>query len=257
MSLPEIVSLLHRLAEEIETRAMQEEAMNFWKEEKHMNIKQVQCLLTYLGYSPGGIDGANGPNTEGAVRAFQVAEGLTADGIAGTGTQAKLLDAVAGGRCYSPQETPNSQTSAAPVDAAQYLRDDGFYHIPRGVDVQLTRNFWAHEIHCQGTGCCTESVISKRILDLSQEIRDDLGEPLSIGDAGGSGYRCPIHNAEIRGASPKSLHTLSEAVDLHYKDPPKLKAAAKRHLTDGEIGLYSWGCHVGRWDRGYVSEFTG
>ena len=155
------------------------------------------------------------------------------------------------------EKKAEDQAAAEGGGAEKYLQADGFYHIPRGVDVQLTRNFWAHEIHCQGVGCCTESVISKRILDLAQEIRDDLGEPLSIGDAGGSGYRCQIHNAEIRGASPKSLHTLSEAVDLHYKNPPKLKAVAKRHLTDGEIGLYDWGCHVGRWDRGCVSEFTG
>lgn len=255
MSLPGIVSLLHRLAEEIETRAMQEEAMNFWKEEKHMNIKQIQCLLTYLGYSPGGIDGVDGVKTQNAVKAFQRQEELTVDGIAGTGTQAKLLDAVAGGRCYSPPETPNSQTSAAPVDAAQYLRDDGCYHIPRGVDVQLTRNFRAKEIHCQGVGCCNVSVISKRILDLAQEIRDDLGEPLSIGDAGGSGYRCHVHNAAVNG-SATSLHMISDAVDIHYKDPAKLKAVVMKHLKDGEVGLYPWGCHVGCWDRGYISQFN-
>lgn len=25
-----------------------------------MTVKQIQCLLTYLGYSPGAIDGADG-----------------------------------------------------------------------------------------------------------------------------------------------------------------------------------------------------
>lgn len=220
-----------------------------------MTIKQIQCLLTYLGYSPGGIDGVDGVKTQNAVKAFQRQEALTVDGLAGTGTQAKLLDAVAGGRCYSPQETPNSQTSAAPVDAAQYLRDDGCYHIPRGVDVQLTRNFRAKEIHCQGVGCCQESVISKRIMELAQAIRDDLEEPLTIATSGGSGYRCKAHNAATPGASPNSLHTISDAVDLHYKDPDKLKAVVLRHLTDGEVGLYKWGCHVGVWNRGYVSQF--
>ena len=47
----------------------------------------------------------------------------------------------------------------------------------------------------------------------------------------------------------------SDAVDLHYSDPAKLKAVVLRHLKDGEVGLYRWGCHVGRWDRGYVSQF--
>ena len=220
-----------------------------------MTIKQIQCLLEYLGYDPGVIDGANGPNTEDAVRAFQTAEGLTVDGIPGPLTKAKLLDAVAAGRVYKPPDkAPAASQATGTDDAAQYLRSDGCYHIPRGVDVQLTKNFWAHEIHCQGVGCCTESVISKRIMELAQEIRDDLGEPLAIGTAKGSGYRCKTHNAEVSGAAG-SLHMISDAVDLHYRDPAKLKRVVLRHLKDGEVGLYSWGCHVGRWDRGYVSEF--
>ena len=220
-----------------------------------MNIKQTQCLLTYLGYSPGDIDGVDGVKTRNAVKAFQRQEELTVDGITGTGTQGKLLEAVANGRVYKPAATSGTQPHP-PADAAQYLQNDGCYHIPRGVDVQLTKNFRAKEIHCQGVGCCNVSVISKRIMDLAQEIRDDLGEPLSIGDAGGSGYRCPIHNAAVNGAAT-SLHMISDAVDIHYKDPAKLKSVVLKHLTDGEVGLYSWGCHVGRWDRGYISQFTG
>lgn len=220
-----------------------------------MTIKQAQCLLEYLGYEPGVIDGANGPNTRDAVKAFQRAEGLAVDGIAGANTQSKLLEAVAQGRFYATQEAQSKP--AGDGEAAKYLHMDGFYHIPRGVDVPLTKNFSAREIHCQGVGCCTESVISKRIMDLAQAIRDDLGEPLTIGTSGGSGYRCKTHNAATSGASPTSLHTISEAVDLHYKDPDKLKAVVLRHLTDGEVGRYPWGCHVGCWDRGYVSQFVG
>lgn len=220
-----------------------------------MTIKQIQCLLTYLGYSPGTIDGANGPNTRDAVTAFQRAEGLAVDGIPGANTQGTLLEAVAQGRFYAPQEA-QSKPTAGSGDAAQYLQADRCYHIPRGVDVQLTKNFRAREIHCQGVGCCTESVISKRIMDLAQAIRDDLGEPLTIATSGGSGYRCPTHNAEVGGAG-NSLHMAGNAVDIHYKDPDKLKAAVLRHLTDGEVGLYPWGCHVGVWNRGYVSQFTG
>ena len=221
-----------------------------------MTTRQIQCLLEYLGYDPGVIDGANGPNTRDAVTAFQETEGLAADGIAGANTQGKLLDAVAKGRFYAHQETQD-KPAAGGGDAAKYLQADGCYHIPRGVDVQLTKNFWAREIHCQGVGCCTESVISKRIMDLAQAIRDDLGEPLTIATSGGSGYRCKAHNAATIGASPTSLHTISDAVDLHYKDPDKLKAVVLQHLTDGEVGRYPWGCHVGVWNRGFVSQFYG
>ena len=46
-----------------------------------MTVKQIQCLLTYLGYSPGTIDGIEGRNTQEAIRAFQADYGLTVDGI--------------------------------------------------------------------------------------------------------------------------------------------------------------------------------
>lgn len=48
-----------------------------------MTVKQIQCLLTYLSYSPGTIDGIEGRNTQGAIRAFQAEYGLTVDGIPG------------------------------------------------------------------------------------------------------------------------------------------------------------------------------
>ena len=46
-----------------------------------MTVKQIQCLLTYLGYSLGAIDGADGKNTQAAIWAFQADYGLTVDGI--------------------------------------------------------------------------------------------------------------------------------------------------------------------------------
>lgn len=49
-----------------------------------MTTKQVQCLLEFLGYAPGSIDGADGRNTQAAVKRFQQQEGLTVDGIAGS-----------------------------------------------------------------------------------------------------------------------------------------------------------------------------
>lgn len=222
-----------------------------------MNIRQIQNLLDYLGYDPGKIDGLDGANTRKAVKAFQADFGITADGIAGEATQKALRHAVAYGMPSPIAYKSEATGSKAETDADKYLQADGCYHIPRGVDVQLTRNFRAMEIHCQGVGCCTESVISKRIMDLAQEIRDDLGEPLTIGTSGGSGYRCKAHNAEVRGAAPNSLHTISEAVDLHYRDPDKLLTVVLRHLKDGEVGKYSWGCHVGCWDRGLCERFNG
>lgn len=220
-----------------------------------MTIRQAQCLLEYLGYDPGVIDGANGPNTRDAVMAFQRAEGLAVDGIAGANTQSKLLEAVAQGRFYAPQE-PVSKPAAGGDDAAKYLQADGCYHITRGVDVQLSKNLWAHEVVCQGVGCCQESIISKRMVDAYQDIRDEYGDAIEIATAGGSGYRCDTHNREVGGAS-RSLHKFGCAFDMHCRDKPKLLGIVERKITDGEIGVYSTFIHVGVWNRGFVNRFTG
>ena len=46
------------------------------------------------------------------------------------------------------------------------------------------------------------------------------------------------------------------ALDLHCRDKEKLLVVVNRHITDGEIGVYSWGIHVGVWNRGFVNRFT-
>lgn len=220
-----------------------------------MTIKQIQCLLEYLGYDPGAPDGIDGEKTQSAVRLFQAREGLREDGIAGSKTQAKLLEAVAQGRFYAPQE-PMSKPTAGGGEAEKYLQADGCYHIPRGVDVQLSKNLWAHEVMCQGVGCCQESIISKRMVDTYQDIRDEYGDAIEIATAGGSGYRCDTHNREVGGAAG-SLHKLGCAFDMHCRDKSKLLGIVERKITDGEIGVYSTFIHGGVWNRGFVNRFTG
>ena len=54
-------------------------------------VRAVQALLNGLGYSAGTVDGLFGDNTAGAVKRFQVANGIAADGIVGRDTWHKLL----------------------------------------------------------------------------------------------------------------------------------------------------------------------
>lgn len=54
-----------------------------------MTIFQQQCLLAYLGYSPGAIDGISGANTQKAARAFLEANGLKPEAL-----ETGLLEAV-------------------------------------------------------------------------------------------------------------------------------------------------------------------
>ena len=218
-----------------------------------MTTRQRQNLLQYLGYYSGIPDGVYGPQTKQAVEQFQEAfGGIVVDGLAGDETDKALRHAVAYGM---PEAVADKMSATASADADKYLQSDGCYHIPRGVDVQLSKNLWAHEIHCQGTGCCRESIISKQMVEMFQLIRDDYGDSIEIAQAGGSGYRCSIHNSEVGGAYA-SLHMTGNALDLHCRDKNKLLAVVNRHITDGEIGVYSWGIHVGVWNRGFVNRFT-
>jgi cytoskeletal protein RodZ len=60
-------------------------------------VTQLQLALTELGYAPGAADGKFGPATTQAVTAFQQAEGLTEDGIAGPTTIAAINAKLASG----------------------------------------------------------------------------------------------------------------------------------------------------------------
>jgi hypothetical protein len=57
-------------------------------------VKVLQRGLAHLGYSPGKIDGQYGPSTIDAVKRFQRAGGLTADGILGPNTLRSLARAL-------------------------------------------------------------------------------------------------------------------------------------------------------------------
>lgn len=72
-------------------------------------VKTLQTNLITLGYSCGvsGADGDFGVNTEAAVKAFQKANGLTADGLAGEKTQAKIKELLA-----KKADTPKTESSA-------------------------------------------------------------------------------------------------------------------------------------------------
>ena len=69
-----------------------------------MSTRDIQRALKRAGYYTGHIDGAIGPRTKKAVRAFQKASGLKPDGIIGQQTWAKLqeyLPSSVGGRQVS------------------------------------------------------------------------------------------------------------------------------------------------------------
>lgn len=206
-----------------------------------MTVLQIQCLLTYLGYDPGDIDGANGKNTIAAVRRFQADYGLTADGDAGAATQKMLTGAVAGTavKVENPVEAAvNEEKTGTFWDKIKYF----------------TREEW--RCQCGGEYCNGfPAEPAEETVRMADEIRRRAGVPLRVN----SGLRCKQHNAEVGGVS-NSLHTTGRAVDLAGAiSPDKLRDIAQAVQAEklpgrGGLGLYNWGIHI---DNGKYSRWNG
>ncbi len=70
-------------------------AMKLQKNDKNDHVTQLQKALQQLGYYTGSLDGKYGTGTVAAVTAYQTAQGLSVDGVAGSSTIA-LLEAQTG-----------------------------------------------------------------------------------------------------------------------------------------------------------------
>lgn len=206
-----------------------------------MTILQIQLLLTYLGYDPGDIDGANGKNTIAAVRRFQADYGLTADGDPGAATQKMLIGAVAG------TAVKVDKPASPPEDAGK-----------TGTWWDEIEYFTRAEFKCQcGGKYCNGYPVepAEETVRMADEVRRRAGVPLTVN----SGIRCKQHNAEVGGVS-NSLHITGQAVDLGGNiAPAKLHAIAAQVQAEmipgrGGLGLYSWGIHI---DNGKKSRWNG
>lgn len=205
-----------------------------------MTTRQIQDSLDLLGYGPISNDGALGPATQEAVRAFQRQEGLTDDGIPGPLTEAKLREAVAAGRVYKPQKT----TSKPPGKTGTFWDEIKF--------------FTREEFRCKcGGKYCNgfPAEMSEDTVRCADEIRRRAGVPLRVN----SGLRCDRWNA-IQGGVKNSNHRTGHAVDLSGNiSPAKLYAIAQEVHAEkipgrGGLGLYSWGIHE---DDGVYSRWNG
>ncbi len=91
---------------------------------KGTEVRKLQQALIDLGFLQDKADGVFGPKTEDAVKSFQASQGLTVDGLAGTGTQSRLYSSAVS----SPAATPALQSAPAPTaaPAAQSAGDSLF-----------------------------------------------------------------------------------------------------------------------------------
>ena len=171
-----------------------------------MTIRQTQCLLDYLGYDPGPIDGLDGANTRDAVKAFQAAEGLTVDGVAGAQTEKALLDAVANGRVYKPPDGATDKTVSVAAGAPSWWADIRYFKRSEPY------------IACSCGKCGGFPVEpAEKLMRLADAVREAAGKPM----VPTSTVRCKTHNAEVGGVW-NSRHLLGHAMDFRI---PGLSAA--------------------------------
>lgn len=196
-----------------------------------MTVEQKQCLLRYLGYDFGDIDGIDGKKTQAAINQFKADYGVGEE---------SLIKAVSGEITKLAVKVPVSDKTGTFWDEIEF--------------------FTRKEFRCTCPRCGGFPVepdeLMVRVVD---EIRRRAGVPITVVDSGGSGIRCKEHNAEVGGVA-NSEHLYGRAADLHSKlRPSELYKIAEQVLAEmvpgrGGLGLYSWGIHV---DVGKYSRWNG
>lgn len=81
------------------------------------DVKDLQALLTLLGFYTGEVDGFYQTSTAAAVTAFQTAAGLQTDGVVGPATWTRLLPA-AQTAAPSPSPTPSTVSAVSAPETA-------------------------------------------------------------------------------------------------------------------------------------------
>lgn len=99
---------------------------------------------------------------------------------------------------------------------------------------QLSKYFVSTEMDCHGSGCCSITLINPQLIKFLNQIREHFNAPITIS----SGYRCPIHNSRVGGATG-SRHTKGDAADIIVKGHnPKEVAQYAESIGIKGIGLY-------------------
>lgn len=205
-----------------------------------MTVIQRQNLLAYLGYYHGEIDGDWGSGSQGACSRFQKYMDITMDGFGGPETDERLRYAVAND-LMNPDVADNNVGDKTDEDSNVPNKTGTFWDNSEFFDREEFR------CQCKGKYCNGFPVEpEEELVRVCNEIRRRLGVPVSIVDSGGSGVRCSRWNASVGGVG-NSNHLYGRAADLHSdKSPQEMARVAEEVLGNtGELGIYSWGIHVG------------
>lgn len=105
----------------------------------------------------------------------------------------------------------------------------------------LSEHFSENEFKCK-CGNCELIKPPVELLNVLEDIREHFGKPVTIM----SGYRCPVHNAEVGGAK-NSRHKKGDASDIKVKDisPNSVQEYVLNKYPDQYgIGRYPYFTHI-------------
>ena len=190
-----------------------------------MTITQKQCLLCYLGYYIGKIDGIWGQFSDAATRAFQEDYGLKANGICDIKTEKAIKHAVAYGM-------PAKEDTSTKEENATGNFWDGIKYFKRS------------EFACKCGKYCNGFPVepNEKLVETLETIREHFGVPVTVS----SGIRCKTHNTNVGGVS-KSQHMEGTAADIVVKGVPVsevVKYAETLMPKTGGIGTYKTFTHI-------------
>lgn len=159
-----------------------------------LSVTQKQCILLYLGYYNGKVDGIWGSLSDEAVKELQGAEGLNQDGVYGDATHAVAVDAVYNGRFKSSV----SISDEIEIEPTEWKGGPHF----------VKSEF---KCKCGGKYCNGYPVEPEPgLVALAVKIRDHFGVPVIITSA----IRCETHNANVGGVA-NSRHKYGKAIDFY------------------------------------------
>ena len=206
-----------------------------------MTMEQKQCLLRYLGYYKGEIDGIWGEKSQQATidfqRAYMAQEDV--DGIFGAATEKRILEVIATG------ENPDKTDCTSDCTNVQNNNADDSTNSNTGTFWDGIKYFKKPEFACKCGKYCDgyPAEIDMNMVKIADKIRSKIGKPITIN----SGLRCKTHNSNVGGVS-NSQHLFGNAADLGCPagcTPTQMAYIADEIMGDtGGIGTYSWGIHI-------------
>lgn len=236
-------------------------------------VALLQLMLNEKGYACGSADGIFGTKTKNAVEKYQKAKGLSADGIVGNNTYAKLftdclLKNGSRGELVKQMQTRlneqgykagtadgifgrNTEQAVKALQSVAGITVDGkvgkntWTALLEGMGVPASAHFKLSEFKCKDGTAVPEKYYGncQRLMNLLEEIRTACGNRAVTVN---SGYRTESYNKKVDGAK-QSQHLYAAAADIKVsgKSASEVYKLCDRLVGNrGGVGRYSTFTHV-------------